>query len=66
MRLRKMKKIIQKGKIKVIQKQIVKYYCDKCKKLTGTRENPKKTWYGGTLDMPTESHYCKKTCTEKR
>ncbi len=48
-------------KIKVIRPQIVKYYCDKCGDLTGTRKNPKIMWYG----PKGESYYCIKKCGGK-
>lgn len=55
-----MREIIQHAVIRVTQPQIVRYTCDFCGKVCGTRENPKKTWYRtGTGE---ESHYCKKTC----
>jgi len=57
-----MKKIIQKAKIKIIRPLMVNYYCDKCGKRTGTRENPKETWHG----PDGETHYCKKTCSQEK
>ena len=60
-----MRKIIQKGKIRVIQKQIIHYFCDRCGKRTGTISNPKVTWFGGISDKPTESHFCKNTCDRR-
>jgi len=61
-----MRKIVQKGKIKVIQKQIVHYFCNKCGKRTGTKDNPKSTWFGtDNTGASTESHYCKRTCNKK-
>jgi len=57
-----MKKVIQKAKIKVIQPQIVHYFCDECGERCGTRQNPKETWFtpGG------DKHYCKKNGCAKR
>lgn len=52
-----MKKVIQKGIIKVIQPQIVEYYCDKCNKRTGIKGNIKQIVYTPKGD----EHYCKKT-----
>ena len=57
-----MKKIIQKGKYKLIQKRIVHYFCDKCGKRTGIKGNFKETWFGLTKEF----HFCKKTCAKRR
>lgn len=53
------REIIQHAVIRVVQRQIVRYTCDFCGQVCGTRANPKSTWYyaGGG-----ESHYCMKTC----
>lgn len=55
-----MREIIQHAVIKVIKPQIVKYTCDFCHAVCGTRENPKSTWY--TAGTGQEKHYCKRTC----
>ena len=54
------KEIVQHAIIRVIRPQIVRYTCDFCGQICGTRDNPKKTWYvaGGG-----EKHYCMKTCS---
>lgn len=52
------REIVQRAIIKVIQPQIVRYTCDRCGQVCGTRENRKKTWYGSGVEF----HYCEKTC----
>lgn len=55
-----MREIIQHAILKVVQPQIVRFTCDFCHSVCGTRENPKKTWYmAGTREV---SHYCMRTC----
>lgn len=54
-----MRRIVQPAVIKVIQKQVVEYTCDKCGAVCGTRANPKQTWHGSNG----AHHYCKKTCS---
>jgi len=55
------REVVQHAIIKVIQPQIVRYTCDRCGKVCGTRGNPKSTWHqmrtGGG-----ENHYCLRTC----
>lgn len=53
-----MRKIVQHAIIKVVQPQIVRYTCDRCGKVCGTRENRKTTWVGAGPD----AHYCERTC----
>lgn len=55
-----MKKIIQPRIVQVIQQEVAEYYCDRCGKRCGTKENRKETWYGNG-----QSHYCKKTCSPR-
>jgi len=51
--------IVQHAIIKVVQPQIVRYTCDRCGAVCGTRENRKTTWVGaGGPDL----HYCMRTC----
>jgi hypothetical protein len=52
------REIVQHAVIKVVQPQVIRYTCDFCGKVCGTRDNPKRTWY----KMGGESHYCKRTC----
>lgn len=52
------REIIQRAIIKVVQPQIVRYTCDRCGKVCGTRENRKTTWVG----LGPDRHYCEKTC----
>ena len=54
-----MKIIKQKAIFKVVRPQIVEYICDKCGKVTGTRDNPKQTI---SVTDSGDCHYCKKTC----
>jgi ribosomal protein S17E len=56
-----MKKVIQKAIIKTIQRPIVEYYCDKCKKKFEKGER-KYTWY---LPGHVEAHYHKE-CQDRR
>jgi len=51
-----MRKIIQKKIVKVIQPEIVHYFCDKCGKRCGTRDNPKTDIYSSKEGT---KHYCK-------
>jgi hypothetical protein len=54
------REIIQHAVIAVIQPQVVRYTCDFCHRICGTRGNPKSTWYvAGTSEV---QHYCKRTC----
>ena len=53
-----MKRVIQKRVVRVVQQEIAEYYCDRCGKRCGTRENRKTTWVGRGPDR----HYCEKTC----
>jgi len=53
------KVILQKAVIKVITPQVAEYRCDHCGNITGTRANPKETWYGAGK----AKHYCKRTCS---
>jgi hypothetical protein len=54
--------VVQKAVIQVITPQIVRYTCDFCGAVCGTRANPKETWHGSGRTW----HYCKKTqCKEK-
>lgn len=50
-----MRKVVQKRIVKVIQPEIVEYYCDACGKRCGTKENPKVVWHTKNGDK----HYCK-------
>jgi len=54
-----MRKVIQKRIVEVIQPEIVQYFCDKCGKRCGTRENPKTIIHN--LKGKTK-HYCKNGC----
>lgn len=51
-----MKKVIQKRIVKVIQPEIVEYYCDKCGKRCGTKDNPKRIYY---VVNSNDKHYCR-------
>jgi hypothetical protein len=53
-----MRVVVQKAIVQVIQPEIVKYICDKCGAVCGTKDNPKEVWYGEKK----RKHYCKKTC----
>ena len=52
------KKIIQKRITKVVQREIVEYYCDRCGARCGTKDNRKSTWYSRVGDK----HFCLRTC----
>jgi hypothetical protein len=54
------REIVQHAVIKVVRRQVVRYTCDFCFKVCGTRQNPKRTWYRPSTR--TEMHYCMRTC----
>jgi hypothetical protein len=59
------KEIIQHAIIRVVQRPVVRYTCDRCGKVCGTRENPKTTWYVArwhAKKVAPERHYCLRTC----
>lgn len=53
-----MRRVIQPAVIKIVQRQVVEYTCDKCGRVCGTKANPKTTWYRNGR----ESHRCKREC----
>lgn len=61
------KKVIQKRIIKVVQREVAEYYCDRCGARCGTKQNRKSTWYTPRTSAMrgvggTEKHYCLRTC----
>lgn len=59
-----MKIVVQKRVVKVIQKEVVEYYCDACGARCGTKENKKSTWHDAKNNK--SMHYCKKKCEHGR
>jgi hypothetical protein len=51
-----MRTVVQKAVIRVITREIIRFNCDYCGAVCGTRENYKQTVYG----QGTVYHYCKK------
>jgi len=63
-----MRKVIQKRIVKVIQSEVVEYYCDYCGKKFGKGEK-KETWYDCSVAKAVAKHYhkpCRKEHYEKK
>jgi len=56
------KKVIQKRVVRVVQPEIVEYYCDRCGKRCGIKGNRKTTWHPMRNPPMPDKHYCEKTC----
>lgn len=54
------KRIVQHAVIRVVQRQVAEYTCDRCGAVCGTRQNPKSTWHVAGTGQ--EAHYCLRTC----
>ena len=54
-----MRIVVQPRIVQVIQKEVVRYECDRCGKVCGTKEYNKETWHGHGRPR----HYCRNTCT---
>lgn len=60
----KMRKVLQKKIVKVLQPEIVEYICDDCGAVCGTKDNPMEKYYSSNRGRTI--HFCKKMCKVTR